>query len=105
VRSIVGQYLEHSRIFRFGSAERGYRYLLGSADLMPRNLDRRVEVVAPVEDPALKARLEEILGLLLEDDALAWELDDHSWKKVPVTRGLDCQVELQRRAMERSRSD
>ena len=105
VRSVVGRYLEHSRIFRFGSAERGYRYLLGSADLMPRNLDRRVEVVTPVENPELQARLEEILELLLADDALAWEQDDHVWSKVPVTRGLDCQVELQQRAMLRSRPD
>ena len=101
VRSIVGRFLEHSRLFRFGSAARGYRYLLGSADLMPRNLDRRVEVVAPLDDPALQARVEEILELLLADDRLAWELDDHVWRKLAVTAGLDCQAELQRRAMER----
>jgi polyphosphate kinase len=101
VRSIVGRFLEHSRLFRFGSAARGYRYLLGSADLMSRNLDRRVEVLAPLEDPALQARVEEILSLLLADDRLAWELDDDVWSKVPVTAGLDCQAELQRRAMAR----
>ncbi|MGH0033066.1 MAG: polyphosphate kinase 1 [Myxococcota bacterium] len=105
VRSVVGRYLEHSRLFRFGSAKRGRRYFLGSADLMPRNLDRRVEVVTPVEAPELKARLEEIFDLLLADDALAWELEDHAWRKVPVTAGLDCQVELQKRAVARSRSD
>jgi polyphosphate kinase len=105
VRSILGQYLEHSRIFRFGSPGRGFRYLLGSADLMPRNLDRRVEVVAPVEDPRLQARIEEILELLLADDALAWELDDQRWSKVPLARGLDCQVELQDRAAHRGRAD
>jgi polyphosphate kinase len=105
VRSVVGQFLEHSRIFRFGSAARGYRYLLGSADLMPRNLDRRVEVVVPVKDPELQERIEEILQLLLADDRLAWELDDHVWHKVPVAAGLDCQAELQRRAVQRAQQD
>lgn len=101
VRSIVGSFLEHSRLFRFGSDERGYRYLLGSADLMPRNLDRRVEVVTSVEDPDLQDRLEEVIQLLLADDRLAWELDDCEWHKVPVGAGLDCQAELQRRAAQR----
>ena len=50
MRSIVGRFLEHSRIFRFGAGERE-RYLIGSADLMERNLDRRIEAVAPVDDP------------------------------------------------------
>ena len=72
VRSIVGRYLEHSRIFAFGDrAER--HYYIGSADLMPRNLDRRVEAVTPVIDPALTARLQEILDVNLADDVLAWD--------------------------------
>ena len=53
VRSIVGRYLEHSRIFRFGSRDRGFQHFIGSADLMPRNLERRVEVTVPVLDPTL----------------------------------------------------
>jgi len=71
VRSIVGRYLEHSRIFYFangGNAE----VFLGSADWMPRNFDRRVEVAFPVEDRALKQRLiDEILAVTLLDDAKA----------------------------------
>ena len=71
VRSIVGRYLEHSRIFHFangGSPE----VFLGSADWMPRNFDRRVEVVFPVEDKALKQRvIDEILAATLLDDAKA----------------------------------
>jgi polyphosphate kinase len=71
VRSIVGRYLEHSRIFYFangGSPE----VFLGSADWMPRNFDRRVEVVFPVEDRALKNRvINEILAVTLLDDAKA----------------------------------
>jgi polyphosphate kinase len=102
VRSILGRFLEHSRIFRFGSEARGYEYLIGSADLMPRNLDRRVEVLAPIRDPALQKRIEEILQLLLEDDRLAWQLEDDVWRKVPVVRGLDAQAEMQRRALERT---
>jgi len=102
VRSILGRFLEHSRIYRFGSARRGYRYYIGSADLMPRNLDRRVEVVAPVEDPALQARLEEILQLLWSDDAAAWELRDATWHRVPTTRGVCAQAELQRLALQRA---
>ena len=102
VRSVVGRYLEHSRMFRFGSEARGYEYLIGSSDLMARNLDRRVEVVTPIEDPTLKERIEEIFQLLLADDKLAWELDDHRWRKVPVTDGLDSQEALQQRAEQRA---
>jgi polyphosphate kinase len=102
VRSTIGRFLEHSRIFRFGSPARGARYYIGSADLMPRKLDRRVEVVAPVEDPLLQARLEQVLRLLLADDALAWELRDSAWHRVPRRRGLDSQQALQRLARERS---
>src|SRR5207342_3451679 len=50
VRSIVGRYLEHSRIYRFGSEKRGHEIFIGSADLMPRNLDHRVECVSAVLD-------------------------------------------------------
>ena len=74
VRSVVGRYLEHSRVFRFGARGRERRYYIGSADLMPRNLDRRVEALAPVEDPDLQFRLDEILDVLVADDVLAWEL-------------------------------
>ncbi len=74
MRSIVGGFLEHSRIFRFGADPTRATYLIGSADLMPRNLDRRVESLCPVESPALRGRLDEILTVCLADDVLAWEL-------------------------------
>jgi polyphosphate kinase len=103
VRSIVGRYLEHSRIYRFGSERRGYDYLIGSGDWMPRNLDRRVEAIAPVTDPAMQARLEEILQVNLADDLLAWELGpDTVWRRVPTVEGVDTHVTLHERARERS---
>ncbi|MEO1062573.1 MAG: polyphosphate kinase 1, partial [Actinomycetota bacterium] len=95
VRSVVGRYLEHSRILRFGTKPRGRRYYIGSADMMPRNLDRRVEAIAPVLDPQHKDRLEAILDILREDDVLAWELGaDGTWWKVPTEKGLDSHLRI-----------
>ena len=104
VRSIVGRFLEHSRIYRFGSEARGPRTFIGSADLLTRNLDRRVEVVTPVEDSRLEARLAEILAVYLGDDVLAWELSgDGGWTKVQGSAGLDSHARLLELARERSR--
>ncbi len=104
VRSIVGRFLEHSRIFRFGDEARGIHYYIGSPDVMDRNLDRRVEAVVPVADPALQARLAEIIELELADDRLAWELDSEGrWQRVPTRRGLDSQERLMALAHERAR--
>jgi polyphosphate kinase len=102
VRSIVGRYLEHSRIFRFGEGERA-RHFIGSADLMPRNLDHRVECAAEVTDPELKARLDEIITTDLRDDVLAWELRRDGWAKVEPRTGIDAQVEFRRLAAERAK--
>lgn len=73
VVSIVGRFLEHSRIFYFHNNGQEELYI-GSADWMPRNLDRRVEAVAPIEDPLLAKDLQEILGILLSDNRNAWDL-------------------------------
>ncbi|WP_409070269.1 polyphosphate kinase 1 [Desulfobulbus sp.] len=73
VTSIVGRFLEHARIYYFrnnGQEE----YYIGSADLMRRNLDHRVEVMAPIESPTLQAQLREILNLQLADRRGAWEM-------------------------------
>jgi polyphosphate kinase len=102
VRSIVGRFLEHSRIFRFGSDKRGAEYYIGSADLMPRNLDGRVECVAPVTDPELTARLAEILSVNLADDVLAWELGPDAWQKVATKVGINSQRRLQELAEARA---
>ena len=83
VRSIVGRYLEHSRIYRFGAEARDRVYLIGSADLMSRNLHRRVEACVTVDDRVLTRRLDEVLESALRDDVLAWELHpDGSWTRV-----------------------
>jgi len=100
VRSLVGHYLEHSRIFRFGS-ESDPHILIGSSDLMPRNLDRRVEAVVPVTDPILNRKIEHFLELELIDDTLAWELaGDGTWSKVAAGRGVNTQELMQRATLE-----
>jgi polyphosphate kinase len=89
VRSIVGEFLEHSRIWGFengGNAE----WYIGSADLMDRNLDRRVEAVVPVEDSEAKARLAEIVELMLADDRRSWQLQsDASWVRTEALEGRE----------------
>jgi polyphosphate kinase len=105
VRSLVGRYLEHSRIYRFanGDGPGRPRYLIGSADLMPRNLDRRVEVLTPVVDPDLQARLGEVLDAALRDDVLAWSLaPDGRWTRCPVGGEVESQALLQRVTTERA---
>jgi polyphosphate kinase len=83
VRSILGRYLEHSRMFRFGHGNGDQPlFLIGSADLMERNLDRRVEVLAPVVHPKHQAWLDQVLAFLLDDDVVRFELDgDGAWHR------------------------
>jgi polyphosphate kinase len=103
VRSILGRFLEHSRIFRFGADPKEATYYIGSADLMGRNLDGRVEVLLPITDPVLKVRLAEILDVSMNDDALAWELQpDGEWKRAHGGRDFDAHSELQQLAVRRS---
>ena len=103
VRSIVGRNLEHSRIYRFGADPRSADWYIASADLMGRNLDGRVEAAIPVTDPALSARLAEILDVELRDDVLAWELHpDGSWRKVATGLGLDAHRRLEELAQARA---
>jgi polyphosphate kinase len=82
VVSIVGRFLEHSRIYSFHRGEE-HRYYIGSADLMPRNLDTRVELLAPVENPELQAELEDTLERCLADDTFSWTLEpDGRWQRL-----------------------
>ncbi|HTW10401.1 MAG TPA: polyphosphate kinase 1, partial [Acidimicrobiales bacterium] len=144
VRSLVGRYLEHSRIFYFSGgsgAPAGYAfgraaapirlrsaaspapgkdtplpraswpglpdggcYLLGSADIMERNLDRRVEALIDVKSPEIQDRLREILEVVLADDELAWELSaDGSWRKLPLVKHFNAQRHFQELAISRAR--
>jgi polyphosphate kinase len=88
VISIIGRFLEHSRMFYFynNGAEEIY---IGSADWMPRNLDRRVEAITPILDPEIAKDLQEILGIMLADNRQAWELQsDGSY--IQRRPGEDC---------------
>jgi len=81
VVSVVGRFLEHSRIYAF-EADGQHTAYISSADLMPRNLDTRVELAVPVEDPALRDELLDTLERCLADDSNAWELGaDGSWTR------------------------
>ncbi|MBX3132487.1 MAG: polyphosphate kinase 1 [Gemmatimonadaceae bacterium] len=73
VISIIGRFLEHSRIWMFGN-DGAPEYYFGSADWMPRNLDRRVEVVTPVENPLFQRRIQSVLDVCLSDNRQAWDL-------------------------------
>ena len=103
VISIVGQLLEHSRIFRFENAGDPKIYM-GSADWMPRNLDRRVELVFPIEEEDLKQRAFETLDTFLQDNTNArMMLPDTTYKHVD-RRGktaFSCQLTFYRRAQDR----
>jgi polyphosphate kinase len=78
----VGRFLEHSRIYSFERAGELERVFVGSADLMPRNLYNRVELVTPVEDPRIRAQLLDVLERGLADNTNAWILgEDGAWKR------------------------
>jgi polyphosphate kinase len=102
VRSILGRFLEHSRIFHFlmdGEEE----YWIGSADIMHRNLDRRIEALVEVRDPAAKGELSEILDLGMSDEISSWRLDsDGVWtRRYGEDDLVDYQLEMLRRKQQR----
>jgi polyphosphate kinase len=101
VVSVVGRFLEHSRVYGFWRGDRR-EYWFGSGDLMPRNLDTRVELLAPVTSEPLKLEIEDTLERCFADDTFAWELQpDDTWER---RRGGTRAVhrELMDRAMERA---
>ncbi|WP_425553494.1 RNA degradosome polyphosphate kinase [Dactylosporangium salmoneum] len=98
VRSVLGRFLEHSRVFRFGHGARS-EYWIGSADLMHRNLDRRVEALVQVTDPASTEELHRVLTLMMSDDTGAFELSGNGeWHRRP---GKNPQEVLLRRIVDR----
>ncbi|MDQ6730446.1 MAG: RNA degradosome polyphosphate kinase, partial [Actinomycetota bacterium] len=81
VVSVVGRFLEHSRIYTFHRGSE-HAYYIGSADLMPRNLDTRVELLVPIEAPELQAEIDDTLTRCLADDTNAWTLgSDGRWSR------------------------
>jgi polyphosphate kinase len=106
VCSIVGEFLEHSRIFSFGRREgpNGRRVLIGSSDLMERNLDRRIEAATPIDDPALADQLVDVLEANFADDCFSWLLGpDQRWRRRDGATGRNVQAELKALAIERFR--
>jgi polyphosphate kinase len=87
VRSILGRFLEHSRLFHFEAGDE-VTSLLGSADLMPRNLDHRIEVLVPIESQRLRDELAGMFEALLADNVQAWELQaDGTWQRQRPAKG------------------
>jgi len=105
VRSVLGRFLEHSRIFSFQTGERTTTWI-GSADLMPRNLDSRIEVLVPVEDARLRAEIDAILEALLADTRSSWDLDSegtwHRTKSRPGESARSAQEKLMAQAVKRT---
>jgi polyphosphate kinase len=109
VRSILGRYLEHSRVYRFGHGDENDQpiYFIGSADLMPRNLDRRVEVLVPIDHPKHREWLDQVLAFDLSDEIVRWELQpDDSWLRIGQRERYepDAQEQMYRWTVERQQS-
>ncbi len=106
VHSLVGEFLEHSRLFIFGRpGEEDFSIYMGSADMMERNLDRRVEVLVPIETPALQLEILEAFDVTWRDDRFTWVLGtDRRWRRLQSVNDFSAQSEFKRLATQRSRS-
>jgi polyphosphate kinase len=94
VVSVIGRFLEHSRLYWFGNGGEP-EIFIGSADWMPRNLDRRVEALTPIEDPELRLRLEQLLDLYLNDNRSAWDMQSDGSFVMRQPEGEERQVQRQ----------
>ena len=106
VHSLVGKFLEHSRLFIFGRpGEESFSIYMGSADMMERNLDRRVEVLVPIEATSLQNDVLEAFDVTWRDDCFTWVLGtDRRWRRLQSVNEFSAQSEFKRRATQRSRS-
>ncbi len=106
VHSVVGEFLEHSRMFSFGQRDSdNYSVFMGSADLMERNLDRRVEVIVPLLDAAIRDEVEEFFDVTWRDDTHTWVLGtDRRWRKLQSVNNFSAQEEFKRRELLKSRT-
>src|SRR3954451_17125528 len=106
VRSVLGRFLEHSRILSFQAGDRTAVWI-GSADLMPRNLDRRIEVMTPIEDARLRADVSDILDALLADTRFSWQLEsDGTWRRTTPSgsaKAVSAQELLMQRVTKRTK--
>jgi len=105
VQSLVGEFLEHSRVFIFGSKEsEHFSVLFGSADLMERNLDRRVEVTVPIEDSALRNEIVKNFDISWSDDLFTWVLGtDRRWRRLQPVNMISAQSFFKAQMVHRSR--
>ena len=104
VHSVVGRFLEHSRIYAFERNGEQTIYI-GSADLMPRNLDTRVELIAPVREEALRAELLDAFERCMADDTNAWTLEpDGSWPRREPSLSAPCNVQREQMARHATRA-
>ncbi|HZI90593.1 MAG TPA: polyphosphate kinase 1 [Thermoleophilaceae bacterium] len=104
VVSVVGRFLEHARVYGFQRGD-DRLYFIGSGDLMPRNLDTRVELLMPVENPRLRADVEDTLERCLADDTFAWDMQaDGSWER-RQGRTRSVHHELMQKARERASAE
>jgi len=106
IHSLVGEFLEHSRVFIFGRpGEESFRIYMGSADLMERNLDRRVEVLVPIADPTVQRELLEAFDLTWRDDQYSWVLGtDRRWRRIQSINNFSAQREFKRQALAKARA-
>ena len=91
--SVIGRFLEHARIYYFengGDPE----YFIGSADLMKRNLDERIEIIAPVREPDLQAHLWHVLQVQLNDGRQGWRLHDQTWTRDDACTDIGVHADL-----------
>jgi polyphosphate kinase len=106
VRTVFGRFLEHSRIYSFEAGGSATMFI-GSADVMPRNLDHRIEVLVPVDNARARAELNAILDSLFAENTYAWELDTEGrWHRTAPTKGQKAhvhQIAMQRRSQLRAR--
>ena len=106
IHSLVGEFLEHSRTFIFGRpGDESYAVYMGSADMMERNLDRRVEVIVPIENEAIRQELLDAFEITWSDDVFTWTLGtDRRWRRVQSVNNFSAQSEFKRLALLESRS-
>ncbi|WP_240161781.1 RNA degradosome polyphosphate kinase [Flaviflexus equikiangi] len=103
VRSILGRFLEHSRVFAFCN-EGDPDVFIGSADLMHRNLDRRVEALIKISDPAHSAHLIELLEMATADTTASWHLEPEGWRRVDTDKNGERLIDIQEYLMAKARS-